>query len=92
MPPARRFTEHCRTVRRPPEARPWAKTLRERPSSGALRCPLCAGVHLALGSENAAPFLVLGDRHAAFDADSDPLARLAIAGKQLLQDGHECSH
>jgi len=44
-----------------------------------------ARIHFALGSEDAAPVLVLRDGHAAFDADSDALPGLGIAGKQLFQ-------
>jgi len=45
-----------------------------------------ASIHFALGPEDAAPVLVLGDRHSAFDADSHPLPGLGVAGKQLFQE------
>ena len=36
-------------------------------------------IALALGPQNAAPFLVLGYWHPALDADVDPLARFGVA-------------
>jgi hypothetical protein len=59
--------------------------------SGALGITLRACVHLALGSQDTAPIFMLGDGHAALHADTDPLRRLAISGKQLLEDRHERS-
>src|SRR5262249_42029198 len=41
-----------------------------------------------LGSQDAAPFLVLGDRHAAFDTDSHPLTGLILLREQLLPESH----
>ena len=43
---------------------------------------------LPLGPQNAAPLLVLGDRHAALDADSHPGPGGGISGKELFQKGH----
>jgi hypothetical protein len=45
-----------------------------------------ASVHFPLGPEDAAPILMLGDGHSAFNADSDALPGLGIAGKQLFQE------
>ncbi len=45
-------------------------------------------VAFSLRPQNAAPVFVLGDRHAAFDADADPLPGLGLPREQLLQDGH----
>ena len=45
-----------------------------------------ARVHFALGPEDTAPVLVLGDGHSAFDADSHALPWLGVAGKQLFQE------
>ena len=50
---------------------------------GGGRC--AASIHFTLGSEDAAPVLVLRDGHSAFDADSDALPGLGIAGKQFFQ-------
>ena len=45
-----------------------------------------AATHLLLALENGAPLLVLGDGHAAFDADADTgLLGLASPSKQTLQ-------
>lgn len=44
--------------------------------------------HFLLGSQDAAPFFVLGDGHSAFHADTDPLNRAGLTEKQLLQDAH----
>jgi hypothetical protein len=59
--------------------------------SGAFRGSLRSSFHLALGPQNAAPFLVLGDGHAALDADPHSLAGFSIAGKELFQNGHRYS-
>jgi hypothetical protein len=59
--------------------------------SGALGITLRACVHFPLRSQDAAPVFMLGDGHAALHADTDPLGRLAIPGKQLLEDRHERS-
>ena len=48
---------------------------------------LLLGVHFLLGSEDGAPILVLGHRHTAFNAYTDPLGR-HLGSKQLLEDGH----
>jgi hypothetical protein len=49
------------------------------------------GVPLSLGTQDAAPLLVLGYRHPALDADAHPLARFGISRKEPLQKGHEFS-
>jgi len=56
-----------------------------------LKVGLCAvglrpGVPLALGTQDAAPVLVLGYRHPALDADAHPLARFGITRKEPLQN------
>ena len=43
---------------------------------------------LALSPQNAAPLLVLGNRHPALDADSHPLPGLGVPRKELFQNGH----
>src|SRR5688572_5098192 len=48
-------------------------------------------IHFLLRPEDAAPVFVLGHGHAAFDADTDPLARLAFAGEQFREQGHRHS-
>jgi hypothetical protein len=40
---------------------------------------------LLLGSQDAAPFLVLGDGHPAFDANPNTNPRLGLSGEELLQ-------
>jgi hypothetical protein len=106
VPPARRCPEHCRTVATAEMRRRTDQGVRASMSEGGNRLPratrnyqrsglfrgrLGAGVHLALSAEDAAPFLVFGDRHPAFNANSDSRTGLSIAGKQLLQNGHGCS-
>jgi hypothetical protein len=50
--------------------------------------PLGGFVHFLLCPENAAPVLVLGNGHPAFNANAYPLAGFGLAGKQLLEKGH----
>src|SRR5262245_45575097 len=45
-------------------------------------------IDFLLRPENAAPVLVIGDRHATLDANPDPLARLGFLGEELLEQGH----
>src|SRR5262249_55020791 len=45
-------------------------------------------VHLPLCPIDAAPVLVLGDRHPAFHTDPDPSLRLSLLREQLLEDRH----
>jgi hypothetical protein len=60
-------------------------------ASGPVWGTLRASLHLTLGSQDAAPVFMFGDWHAALYADSDPLGRLGVSGKQLLEDRHACS-
>ena len=47
--------------------------------------------HFLLRPEDAAPILVLCDRHAALDTDANALGGLSLAGEQLLQNAHVSS-
>jgi hypothetical protein len=53
----------------------------------------CGGAVLAidllLRAEDAAPFLVIGHRHAALDTDPNPLTRLGFFSEQFVQQGHQ---
>jgi hypothetical protein len=49
------------------------------------------GVPFTLGTQDAAPLLVLGYWHPALDADAHPLARLGVTRKEPFQKGHEFS-
>ena len=49
------------------------------------------GSHFFLSPVDAAPVLVLGDRHPAFDADADPLSR-GFGGEEFLEDRHMCRY
>ena len=60
--------------------------------SGAFRGALRAtSVHFALSPEDAAPVLVLGQGHSAFDTNPHALPRLGIPGKELFQERHGVS-
>src|SRR5437868_8983454 len=49
-------------------------------------------VHFLLCSVDAAPVLVLGDRHPAFDTDPDPrLGGVGLLREQLLKEAHRFS-
>lgn len=55
--------------------------------ASALACR-CLAVEFPLRPENAAPLLVISDRHAAFDAHADALAGLRFAREEFLEDVH----
>jgi hypothetical protein len=78
------------------EPEPGTRSRNPEPGTLSLKVGLCAvglrpGVPLALGTQDAAPVLVLGYRHPALDADAHPLARFSITRKEPLQKGHEFS-
>ena len=86
------LSDDCRTA----NAQPEQPTGEFRGVSARDSGPFCAGlgatvVHLPLSPENAAPILVVGDGHPAFDANPHPLPRLGIPGKELLQERHGVS-
>ena len=79
-----------------PGTRTRTQTRNVEPGTLRLKVWLCAvglrpGVQLALGTQDAAPVLVLGYRHPALDADAHPLARFGVTRKEPLQKGHEFS-
>src|SRR4051812_1762012 len=47
--------------------------------------------HLALRAQDAAPFLVLGHGHSAFDADAHALSWLGLPREQLAENRHVAS-